>query len=43
MNRNELIFCGLGGGGSRLVDTIMTTDPRFAGYFINTSMTDIES
>jgi cell division GTPase FtsZ len=43
MNRNELIFCGLGGGGSRLVDTIMLTDPRFAGYFINTSMTDIES
>lgn len=43
MNRNELIFCGLGGGGSRLVDTILTTDPRFAGYFINTSMTDIES
>jgi hypothetical protein len=43
MQRNELIFCGLGGGGSRLVDTIMSTDPRFAGYFINTSMTDIES
>lgn len=43
MNRNELILCGLGGGGSRLVDTTMSTDPRFAGYFINTSMTDIES
>jgi hypothetical protein len=43
MNRNEIIFCGLGGGGSRLVDTIRTIDPRFAGYYINTSMTDIES
>lgn len=43
MNRNELIFCALGGAGGRLVDKILTVDPRFAGYFINTSMTDIES
>lgn len=43
MNRNDLIFVGLGGGGSRLVDTIMTVEPIFQGYFINTSITDIKS
>lgn len=43
MNRNDLILVGLGGGGSRLVDSIVNNDPRFASYYINTSITDIEA
>jgi cell division GTPase FtsZ len=43
MNRNELLLLGLGGGGGRLVNTILNKDPRFQGFFVNTSMTDLES
>lgn len=43
MDRSDLLLVSLGGGGNRLVNTIMNTDSRFHGLFINTSITDIES
>lgn len=43
MNRSDLLLVSLGGGGNRLGDTIMSVDQRFHGFFINTSITDLES
>lgn len=43
MLREDAVYFGLGGAGNRLVDTLMMRDSRFKGYFINTSITDIES
>jgi hypothetical protein len=43
MMRNEFVLVGCGGGGNRLTDTILNTDPRFIGYFVNASITDIKS
>lgn len=43
MDRSDLLLVSLGGGGNRLADTIIDTDPRFHGLFINTSITDMES
>lgn len=43
MFRNDLVLIGLGGAGNRLVDTIINVDDRFQNYFINTSITDLES
>ena len=43
MDRSDLLLASLGGGGNRLVDTIINADSRFQGLFINTSITDIES
>lgn len=42
MNRNELLMVGLGGGGSRLVDEILNQDSMFQGFFVNTSITDLQ-
>lgn len=43
MLREDAIYLGLGGAGGRLVDTILASDDRFMGYFINTSITDLQS
>lgn len=43
MDRSDILLVSLGGGGNRLVDTILKADQRFQGLFVNTSMTDIES
>lgn len=43
MDRSELIFIGLGGAGGRLVDSIVEINPMFQSFYINTSMTDLES
>ena len=43
MDRNDILLVGLGGAGGRCTDAIMDIDPRFQGYFINISRTDIES
>ena len=43
MDRSDMLLVGLGGGGGNLFDTIIDTDQKFHGYFINTSITDIES
>lgn len=42
MDRSDILLVGLGGAGGKLVDKIMDQDGRFQGYFINTSITDIE-
>lgn len=43
MNRDSFVLIGCGGGGSKLIDAIVNQDPRFLPFFINSSMTDIES
>lgn len=43
MNRSELLLVGMGGAGGKLTDTIMGLDQKFQGFFINTSITDLES
>ena len=43
MDRSNMLLVGLGGAGGKLTDAIMDIDQRFQGYFINTSITDIES
>lgn len=43
MNRDEIILTGLGGAGGKLADEIVSNDPRFQPFFINSSKTDIES
>ncbi|WP_297419665.1 hypothetical protein [Clostridium sp.] len=43
MNRNELVLFGLGGAGNRLVDCISQVDERFIPFYINTSLSDIQS
>lgn len=43
MLRSDFRLIGLGGGGGRMVDQIMSTDGRFKGFFINSSKTDLES
>lgn len=43
MNRSDVLIMPLGGGGGRLGDEILNQDPRFQGFFVNTSMTDLES
>lgn len=43
MNRDGFALIGCGGGGSKLVDSIVDVDPRYTSFFINTSMTDIQS
>lgn len=41
MNRQDFVLVGLGGGGSTLTDSILNQDSRFQGFFINSSITDI--
>jgi hypothetical protein len=41
MNRQDFVIVGLGGGGSTLTDCILSQDGRFQGFFINSSITDI--
>lgn len=43
MNRGDILFVGLGGAGGRLVDDLIAQDGRFKGFFINTSIGDINS
>lgn len=43
LNRNDCAFIGYGHGGSKLVDNMMTVDGRYIGYFINTSIHDIQA
>lgn len=43
MNRDNILFVGLGGAGGRLVDSILDVDARFQGLFVNTSITDLQS
>lgn len=43
MNRSDVLIMPLGGGGGRLGDSILNQDPRFQGFFVNTSMTDLEN
>ena len=43
MNRNDLILFGLGGAGNKLLDDIVNTDPRFIPFFINASLSDIQT
>ena len=43
MNRTDFTLLGCGGGGGKVVDTIVNQDSKFMSYFINASKTDIES
>lgn len=43
MRRNDVKIIGFGGGGDRLVDCIADVDPRHQIYFVNSSLTDIQS
>lgn len=43
MNRQDLTLLGCGGAGGKLVDQILSTDPRFSGFFINSSITDLNT
>jgi hypothetical protein len=42
-NRNEITLIGCGGAGGKLVDELLNVDPRFQAYFINSSITDINT
>lgn len=43
MNRSDVLLVSLGGAGGRLTDTIASVDNRFQTFYINTSITDLES
>jgi hypothetical protein len=43
MNRQDFRLVGAGGAGGKLTDTIVNSDPRFSGFFINSSSTDLNS
>jgi hypothetical protein len=43
MNRGDILFVGLGGAGGRLVDDLIEYNGMFQGFFINTSIGDINS
>ena len=43
MNRSDVLLASLGGAGGRLADTITAVNDRFQTYYINTSITDLES
>lgn len=43
MERGDFALIGCGGAGGNLVDTIAKQDARYAPYYLNTSITDIQS
>ena len=43
MDRSDILPVGLGGGGGNLINSLIDVDNRWQGYFINTSITDIQS
>lgn len=42
-NINDLLLIGLGGAGGRLVDDMVEYNPLYQQFYINTSITDLES
>ena len=42
MNKNSILFIGIGQAGNNLVSEILSTDKRYNGLFINTSYDDLK-
>lgn len=42
-NINDLLLVGLGGAGGRLVDDLVSYNPLYQQFYMNTSITDLES
>ena len=42
INKSNSVLVGLGGAGGSITDKIISTEPLFDGFFINTSSNDME-
>ena len=41
INKSNSVLVGLGGAGGSITDKILSTEPLFDGFFINTSSNDM--